>query len=180
MPVLVADCYFPGSVKDAEKHGHGESDSRKILIKSILSQVPKSDFASFLSNGENKTRMIQLISEFTVKHKAKILNLLRTTVLILSREDECQKVTFSTCEAFQEQLSNQEEAETKVIIHAVHALQQQAITRAVIKSGSGDTDIIILSISLLSAYKENVFMKNGSGTNHVLSWLGNFDLSPQE
>ena len=103
---LVADCYFPGCVKDAERRGGGEIDSRKILIKSIRSKVPKSDFASFLSNGENKTRMIQLTFESIVKHKAEILNLLRTIVLILSPEDECQKVTLSTYEAFQELLSN--------------------------------------------------------------------------
>ena len=40
MPDLVADCYFPGSVKNAERRGHGESDSRKILIKSIRSKMP--------------------------------------------------------------------------------------------------------------------------------------------
>ena len=52
--------------------------------------------------------------------------------------------------AFQELLSNQEEADTKVIAYAVHALQQQTITQAVIRSASGDTDIIILLICLLS------------------------------
>ena len=101
-------------------------------------------------------------------------------MLILSREDECQKVALSTCEAFRDLLSNQEEADTKVIVHAVHALQQQTITEAVNKSASGDTEIIILSISLLSTYKENVFLENGSRTYNVLYWLGNFDLLPQK
>lgn len=58
-------------------------------------------------------------------------------MLILSREDECQKVTLSTFEAFQELLNNQEETKTKVIAHAVHALQQKTITQAVIKPASG-------------------------------------------
>ena len=48
-------------------------------------------------------------------------------MLILSREDKCRKVTLSTCEAFQELLSKQEEVDTKVIAHAVHTLQQQTI-----------------------------------------------------
>ena len=67
-----------------------------------------------------------------------------------------------------------------VIAHTVHALQQQTITPAVIKSVSGDTDIINSLISLLSTYKENVFIGNGSRANHVLYWLGDFDLSPQK
>ena len=83
---LVADCYFHGSVKDTERHSCGESDSRRILIKSICAKVLTSDFASFLSNGENKTRMIQVIFEFIVKHNAKILHVLRTTVLILPQK----------------------------------------------------------------------------------------------
>ena len=57
--------------------GRGESDSGNIVIKSICSKVLRSNFASFLSNGESKTRMIQLIFESIVKHKAKILNLLK-------------------------------------------------------------------------------------------------------
>ena len=141
---FVADCYFSCSEKNAEKRGRGESDSRNNLIKSFHLKVPTRNFASFLSNGENKTRMIQSIFESIVKHKPKILNLFRTAVLILCREDECHKVTLSTCEAFQELLCNQEKAEnTKIITHEVHALQQQTITEAFIKSNSGDTEIII-------------------------------------
>ena len=45
--------------------------------------------------------------------------------------------SLSTCEAFQELLNSQEETKTKVIAHAFHALQQQTITQAVIKSASG-------------------------------------------
>ena len=83
---LVADCYFLGSVKDTERNGCGENDSRRILIKSIRAKVSTSYFASFLSNDENKTRMIQVIFEFIVKHNAKILHVLRTTVLILPQK----------------------------------------------------------------------------------------------
>ena len=79
--------------------------------------------------------MIQLIFESTVKHKVKIFNLLRTTALRLSREDECQKVTFSTCEAFLELLSNQKEAETNFIAHEVHTLQQQTLTQSILLVG---------------------------------------------
>ena len=83
---LVAYCYFLGSVKDTERNGCGENDCRRILIKSIRTKVSTSYFASFLSNDENKTRMIQVIFEFIVKHNAKILHVLRTTVLILPQK----------------------------------------------------------------------------------------------
>ena len=101
-------------------------------------------------------------------------------MLILCQEDECQKVRLSTCEAFQQLLNNQEKVNTMIIAHAVQALQQQTINQAVIKSASGDTDIIILSISLLSTYKENVFIENGSRTNRVMYWFENFDFLLQK
>ena len=47
-------------------------------------------------------------------------------------------------------------------------------------SASGDADIINLRISLLSTYKESVFINNKSGTNRVLYWLANFDLLPKK
>ena len=113
---LVADTYLSNSIKNAERRGKGEDDSSLILIKSVKSKIPR-NFCTFLANGSNKTRMVKLIFEFIQDSKRKVLNILRTRMLVLSGEDSCHKVTLSTCEPFPELLSNQEEADTKVIAH---------------------------------------------------------------
>ena len=55
----------------------GRGYASKILVKSAKSKIPR-DFASFLSNNDNK-KIIELIFETITKEKLKFLNILRTT-----------------------------------------------------------------------------------------------------
>ena len=50
----------------------------------------------FLSNNDNKTKMIELIFETIIKEKLKFLNILRTTVVYLSSYNKCTLITLST------------------------------------------------------------------------------------
>ena len=63
---LVPDSYLQNSIKDAERANRGQSS--RIILKSALSKIPR-EFSKFLSNGENKTKMIQLIFETLEKKK---------------------------------------------------------------------------------------------------------------
>ena len=113
---LVADSYVQNSIKDAERANRGQSS--RIILKSALSKIPR-EFFKFLSNGEDKTRMIELIFETLQRKKAAVLNTLRTTKIIVSREDHCQSILLSSNDAFGNLLSNHEEADTKIIDHAM-------------------------------------------------------------
>ena len=59
-------------------------------------------------------------------------------------------------------LSTQKEADTKIIAHTVEILHQETENKVVIRSPSGDTDIV-LSAALLYNFKEHVVIDNGSG-----------------
>ena len=54
----VADTYQEFLVKDIEYENRGEAS--KVLIKYLQSKTPR-DFQGFLSNGHNKTEMMELI-----------------------------------------------------------------------------------------------------------------------
>ena len=69
---LVPDSYLQNSIKDAERANRGQSS--RIILK-LWSKIPR-EFSKFLSNGENKTRMIQLIFETLERKKAAALNTL--------------------------------------------------------------------------------------------------------
>ena len=69
---IVTDTYQEFSIKNIESENSGEPS--KVLVKS---KMPR-DFQSFLMNGEKKTRIAELISEYIDTHKAKTLNILRT------------------------------------------------------------------------------------------------------
>ena len=70
---LVADSYRQNSIKDAERANRGQSS--RIILKSALSKILR-EFSKFLSNRENKTRMIELIFETLQRKKAAVLNTL--------------------------------------------------------------------------------------------------------
>ena len=72
----VADTYQENSIKPMKRKGRGYASKR--LVKSTKSKISR-DFASFLSNNDNKTKMIELIFETIIKEKLKFLNILQTT-----------------------------------------------------------------------------------------------------
>ena len=68
---IVADSYRLVSIKDVTRLERGKSyNSEKVIIKSEKSKVPP-DFNRFLSDGSNKTRMIELVFHVIEKNKAK-------------------------------------------------------------------------------------------------------------
>ena len=115
--------------------------------------ISNSDFKLFVVYFQTRSILITIEAVF-IAPLVKILKLLLNDPyfslllwLTLSKEKKLNLTnerlqnkelkSLSTCEAFQELLNSQEETKTKVIAHAFHALQQQTITQAVIKSASG-------------------------------------------
>ena len=72
----VADTYQENSIKPMKRRSRGYASKR--LVKSTKSEISR-DFASFLSNNDKKTKMIELIFETIIKEKLKFLNILQTT-----------------------------------------------------------------------------------------------------
>ena len=89
---IVADTYQENSIKSVERKDRW--DASKILVKSAKSKIPR-DFASFLLNNDNKTKMIELIFGTIIKEKLKFLNILPTTEVYLSSYNKCILITLS-------------------------------------------------------------------------------------
>ena len=108
--------------------------------------------------------------------KDEILDHLQSEEIIISREEVCRKLNSIELLEF-ETLSNHEEADRKVITHAIKYLSSSNEKNVLIRSPSGDADIIVLCVSLLYTYKERVFIDNGTGKSRKLIWLGGINLS---
>lgn len=61
-------------------------------------------------------------------------------------------------------MSNQEEADTKVLLYSIHAPNRDPMKNIIITSPSGDIDIVIM-IGLLLEKETRCFLDNGSGIN---------------
>ena len=71
---IVADSYWPNSIKISERTKYGLSE--KILIKSSKSKIPHA-FSKFLSSSENKKRLIELLFDVFEKNCVKMLNFIQ-------------------------------------------------------------------------------------------------------
>ena len=152
----------------------------KLSLISSKSKIPIDFSSSFLLYGENKTRLIELIFQTMEDEKDEILDLLQSEEIVISREEVCRKLSSIEILEFETLLSNHEEADTKVITHAIKYLSSSNEKNVLIRSPSGDADIIVLCVSLLYTYKERVFIDNGTGKSRKLIWLGGINLSHEK
>jgi len=168
---IIADNYkdSTNSIKRGERMNRGESE--QIQIASLSSKVPSDFRTRILHNCYNKARVIELIFGYIKQEKNQCFQVLKCEAIILSNEDECVKLTSRDKEDQLELQTTQEEADTKLILHAHHYLQStnQCVT---IYSPSGDTDVIVLAIALLKPFNERVYIMDGHGQHKR-----NFELS---
>ena len=156
---IVADTYKKRSIKSGERSKRGCSD--RIIVQSAQSKVPR-NFTDFLMNGENKWRLIELMLETVEKNRLKVLNVLRCTELYFSTENHCSKLTLSSSESDDSLSSNQEEADTKVALHCKHALERDPSKQIVVRSPSGDIDILVILLSTMTRQSQ-IFLDFGIG-----------------
>ena len=75
---------------------------------------------------------------------SKVLAKLRYSIVYISQEDFNYYITETGVTISEELSTNQEEADTKVILHCHHSLQENPSSKVVLRSPSGDTNTLIL------------------------------------
>jgi len=168
---IVADTYRENSIKGGERNTRGST--QKVLIASPKSSLPR-DFSAFMRNGENKTRLIEVISEVLRNQFLKVLEKLQCPMVVLSQENVTYCIRASGVVVKEELSSNQEEADTKVILHSHQSMQDDPSSKVVLRSHSGDTDILILAISLLDCNR--VYYDYGKGKTRKGFWMNNITI----
>ena len=164
---IVADTYRSGSIKSAERQKRGTSS--KVLIGSVRSKMPR-DVNKFMLNNENKSALISLIFKYVIHGRHQILTMLQTEMIVLSGDNECHTVTAASSIETVELKTNQEEADTKVILHILHVLRNSELS-VVLRSPSGDTDIMVLALGIITEHQDRVYFDYASGKNRKGTWL---------
>ena len=120
--------------------------------------------------------MMEIIFRHIVDNRAKVMNILITDKIFLSSANKCTSVTLSQVQQEDTLQSNQKEADTKIILRAVHALQY-CNGDVVVRSPSADTDILILLVNLIDAHADRVVLDYGCGAYRHLIRLSDIDMS---
>ena len=170
---IVCDTYQEKSLKLYERNKHGVSS--KIIVRSHKSKIPR-DFKGFLKNGDNKTRLTELVQEVLSINKTKVLDMLRTKEIFFSTFNNCKRITADSISTEDRLVSNQEEADTKVLLHCLHSLTCNQEKNVIVRSPSGDVDITVIMTSKLLNNADRVFLDYGTGIHRKGMWLSDVDM----
>ena len=173
---IVAGSYLK-SIKTYERDRRGTAPI--LIVKSVHSRLP-ADFKRFLSNGQNKTRMIELTLEILKTRKEQILNNMKSKEVFFSTYNECLHVTKDDVLVIPELCSNQEEADTKVILHAKHAIEANEKGMIIICSHSGDTDIAVIALSHFIQNADRVILDSNTGKQRKAFRLDQIDMTKEQ
>ena len=148
------------------------------MVQSAQSKIPR-NFSEFLKNGENKTRLIELIKDVLIANKEDVLRNLSCQSIFFSMDKICYHITASTVEIDDELSSNQEEADTKLLLHYKHAFDSSGDKSVIVRSPSGDVDINILFLSLFTEKLDKIYLDYSTGKARKYFKLASIDMSDE-
>ena len=160
---IVADTYHEVSLKSAERSQRGKAS--KVVIRSVKSK--------FLEISEIFQRMRDTIIEIKVKP----LDLVNCGELYFSTDNDCRRITRSLSVREESLVSDQEEADTKLVLHSLHALNESPRKKVIIRSPSGDTDVLIILLSKMIGHQDKIYLDYGTGLNRKGLCLSNVVMS---
>ena len=136
------------------------------MVQSALSKMRR-NFNDFLKNGENKSRLIELIQDVLIENKEEIIGMLKCQEIFFSTDKVCDRITSTTVSLVESLCSNQEEADTELLLHTKHVLDNDDSKLVLVRSPSGDVDIQVLFIStfLVESEQKRIYIDFGSGTS---------------
>ena len=149
---VVFDVYNEISIKSAERERREEGES--VAYKNLTAGQKIKQFRNFLRNGQNKNSLIAFFNDYWRKppSREKLANKELYTVC----GTKCYKLMADTEQEVIELSSEQEEADTRLLLHTKHAATPHA--KAVIIS-SENTDVCILCISFAHAIPVPIYQR---------------------
>ena len=144
-----------------------------MLITSVQCKILR-NVNKFFSNNDNKSHLIDLTFYYIKTHPIKCLTILKCDTIILSGDTSCEIVNHHECRPYEELKSDQEEADTKVVLHALSVLSTSN-DNVCIRSLSGDTDIFVIALGTI-AQRSRVKFDYGNGSNRKEIWLDQINL----
>ncbi|WAQ97270.1 hypothetical protein MAR_029960 [Mya arenaria] len=163
---IIFDKYSINGLKTETRKYRGDcsqSGCRNVDVRGEL-RVPK-DWKMFLSNGQNKERLIQFYSGYMAEHACTKLKAQEVLLINGGKSTPCVIVTTNGCCNQPILDTNQEEADTVMILHAKYEADKGSTCIAI---HSPDTDVLVL---LLHHYRyigaAHLYMSTGRVTLHT-------------
>ena len=157
LSLVLHDVYKETSIKNAEREKRGAEFGNEFRI--IQSEHKVQQWRKFLLNPKNK----KAFTEFVVMEwrRDKYRTKLTGKVLFVTCESDCYGITSQAANIVEELNSTQEEANTRLILHAAHAARSGY--KAVVVA-SEDTDVFLLCLAFKCFIPASMHAKCGTQT----------------
>ena len=154
---VVFDVYRPTSIKKAERQHR--TNLQGTQFKNITCGHKIQQWRKFLAEESNKKALAAFLSSEWQqdKHRDK----LQDKILYVTCEEQCHKITSEYVKEVHELKSSQEEADTRLLLHAAHA-GRDGYEAAVIVSE--DTDVFVLCLAFQTRITCPLYQKCGTQT----------------
>lgn len=164
---FVTDTYRPRSIKHCERKRRGTS--KPYLLKGSLTKVPH-NWKEFMSNSENKQRLIQFLLEEWKKDKYAMK--LKDRAVFFVHGIDCTCITSSDgliteAKIVQDLKSTQEEADTRIILHLLHMAHNTVADKTIVVR-SPDTDVFTLLLKFAQQVDQRLLFDTGTGDKRRL------------
>ena len=171
---IIADTYRENFLKNNERDSRGVSN--KVIICSTSSRIPR-NVTEFLKNGDDKTRLIELIKDELIKSSQEMLS---SEMIYFSLDGVCLKITRDTVTEETQLSSNQEEADAKLLLHANHVLHENQNQNVILRSPSGDVDINILCLAMFPLQIRRMWLDYGTVDHRHILKLNSIDMDDEK
>ena len=112
---------------------------------------------------------------FIINNRQKVLNTLRCTELYFSTDNYCTRLTLSSAAEENELSSNQEGADTKILLHCLHALERYPQETVIVRSHSADIDILVILLGESAC--QQIYLDSGTGLHRKGIQLSEIEMS---
>ena len=150
---IVFDVYKDQSIKDAERLSRGSSDG--VQFTQILPAHRIKNWRQILTSQSSKTQLIKFFAADW--RQPRIRERLGSKVLQLTCDEKCFRITHEAAVEVGELKTSQEEADTRIILHAKYASGYKSIILV-----ADDTDILLLCLRFCNDIDPNIYIQRSS------------------
>ena len=152
---VIFDVYREDSIKNAERENWGCTTG--IQLRNIAPGHRMQQWRKFLSSSANKANLIRfLVAELKTPKR---MHKLQDKQLYVASEESCLHITKDQWEEVASLQSNQEEADTRIILHAAHAAKEGYSAVVVV---ADDTDVLVLCLAFSADIPCPLYQKCGT------------------
>ena len=157
---FVCDQYPPISIKEGERMKRKKQDSIIINVTGCQQKCPK-QWNRFLADGRNKVRLVEFL--FKTWSQEEFAEILGDRSLFMAHGSTCHRMKYTDNHLEVAHVadleSSQEEADTRMFLHAKHAIGAGADS---ILIHSPDTDVVVLAVYFQSQMGVPLWVKTGT------------------